>query len=76
METLSNDPNKFLFSVTTRNYIYLAIAVVIVTYLYRKCRRDPRLVKFAETIPGPKPWPILGNSIEILLNARCKLFLI
>ena len=46
--------------------IILAVTLVIycVKYIKGKCQRDPRMVKLAETLPGPPRLPLVGNSMD------------
>lgn len=49
--------------------LYVFLVTLFSTYLLLlKCRRDPRLVKFSKTIPGPKGLPLLGNSLPFVFS--------
>ena len=47
--------------------IFLAVTLVIycIKYIIEKCQRDPRMVKLAETLPGPPRLPLVGNSMDL-----------
>ncbi|XP_065208541.1 cytochrome P450 4C1-like [Planococcus citri] len=57
--------NLFTFHTTTVLCILPALILVILTiYIFKTYRRDPRLVQFAETIPGPSETPIFGSYAD------------
>ncbi|XP_065214929.1 cytochrome P450 4C1-like [Planococcus citri] len=45
--------------------ILLGISLItfLIKYTLTQCQRDPRMVKFAKTLPGPTALPLIGNSL-------------
>ncbi|XP_065208543.1 cytochrome P450 4C1-like [Planococcus citri] len=57
----------FVFNVTTfLCTLPIIILVILWRYIIKTYRRDPRLVQFAETIPGPPEVSIFGSSADLL----------
>lgn len=51
--------------------VFLAIFTFI-CYLYKLITPPARLRKFANDLPGPKAWPIVGNGLDFLLTTKSK----
>ncbi|XP_065208544.1 cytochrome P450 4C1-like [Planococcus citri] len=58
--------SSLILHLTSAVYILPAIILVIITrYVIKTYRRDPRLVQFAETIPGPPETSIFGSYADL-----------
>uniref|UniRef100_A0AAT9UTJ2 Cytochrome P450 3634C2 n=1 Tax=Maconellicoccus hirsutus TaxID=177089 RepID=A0AAT9UTJ2_MACHI len=40
----------------------------VIKYIYTRCRRDPRMVELANTLPGPRGFPLIGNGLDFHLR--------
>lgn len=49
-------------------------AFLFYKYISNKFRRDPRLVAFAATLPGPSTVPVLGNGFDFFLGGPGMIF--
>lgn len=64
------DVRTFRITVTT------VICILLYKYLANQFRKQRKMVKFAETIPGPPALPIVGNSLEFIcdVSSMCLYF--
>ncbi|XP_065201759.1 cytochrome P450 4C1-like isoform X2 [Planococcus citri] len=44
--------------------LMITLAMYVFKYIKSKCRRDPRMVEFAKTLPGPRGFPLIGSSMD------------
>lgn len=44
--------------------LVVIFVILLCKHVIGKMRKDPRLVKFAETLPGPPTVPFLGNGLD------------
>lgn len=64
------------------NYVQILISLLIIfalalyNYFLKTFKRDPRLVEFAETLPGPPCLPLLGNGLDFYYGGKCTNYLI
>lgn len=64
---------SFILSILQLKFlIYIIALTLIIKFFVDKCRRNPRHVKFAETVPGPSALPIIGNSLDLYLAGKGK----
>ncbi|XKL69421.1 hypothetical protein PGB90_007190 [Kerria lacca] len=62
---------SFILSILQLKFlIYIIALTLIIKFFVDKCRRNPRHVKFAETVPGPSALPIIGNSLDLYLAGK------
>lgn len=45
--------------------LWVLLIALLVRFVAKKCRKDPRSVKLAKTLPGPSALPFLGNSLDL-----------
>lgn len=67
-----NEALRFITD-TPKTALYVFLVTMFSTYyIILKCRRDPRLVEFSKTIPGPKGLPLIGNSLPFFFSGISK----
>lgn len=68
---ISEALNFIMDSPKTTLYVFL-VTLFSTYYIILKCRRDPRLVEFSKTLPGPKGLPLIGNSLPFVFSGLSK----
>uniref|UniRef100_A0AAT9UTT8 Cytochrome P450 3634C1 n=1 Tax=Maconellicoccus hirsutus TaxID=177089 RepID=A0AAT9UTT8_MACHI len=48
--------------------LLIVLISFLIKYIHSKCRRDPRMVLLAKTLPGPRGFPLIGNSLDFHLK--------